>query len=250
MKSEHGEPIAQEAYDALAEAYAALVDTKPHNAYYERPATLSLLPDVKGKRVLDAGCGPGAYGEWLVNRGAEVVAIDANTRMVELARRRIGDRAQVLQADLDHPLDFLSDRSFDIVLSALAMDYVRDWVAAFGEFHRVLRQDCTLVFSIEHPYAKFSDHRDTSNYFATEVVDYEWTGFGRPVRVPSYRRPVSAVINPLVKAGFLVDEILEPTPTDEFRQREPEEYDRLCTTPGFMCIRATKRQATKPRPDA
>ena len=51
-------PIALDAYETLAEAYAAVVDTKPHNAYYERPATLSLLPEVRGKRVLDAGCGP------------------------------------------------------------------------------------------------------------------------------------------------------------------------------------------------
>lgn len=58
-------PVA-DMYDALAEAYAARADTKPHNAYYERPATLSLLPDVVGKRVLDAGCGPGIYTEWLV----------------------------------------------------------------------------------------------------------------------------------------------------------------------------------------
>ena len=50
-------PIAQAAYDEMAEAYAARIETKPHNAYYERPATLSLLPDVRGKRVLDAGCG-------------------------------------------------------------------------------------------------------------------------------------------------------------------------------------------------
>ncbi|HET91353.1 MAG TPA: class I SAM-dependent methyltransferase, partial [Chloroflexi bacterium] len=68
------EPIAQEAYNSMAEAYAARVDTKPHNAYYERPATLSLLPDIRGKRVLDAGCGPGVYAEWLAESGAEVVA--------------------------------------------------------------------------------------------------------------------------------------------------------------------------------
>ncbi len=34
-------PIALDAYETLAAAYAAAVDTKPHNAYYERPATLS-----------------------------------------------------------------------------------------------------------------------------------------------------------------------------------------------------------------
>ena len=85
-------PIALDAYDLLAESYAALVDTKPHNAYYERPATLSLLPDVRNKKVLDAGCGPGVYSEWLADRGAEVVAFDVNEKMVQLARERLGTK--------------------------------------------------------------------------------------------------------------------------------------------------------------
>lgn len=55
--------IAYEAYERLADAYAEMIDAKPHNAYLERPATLSLLPDVEGKRVLDAGCGTGTYSE-------------------------------------------------------------------------------------------------------------------------------------------------------------------------------------------
>ena len=38
MSSEgHPEPVARRAYDALAEAYAALAPNKPHNAFYERP---------------------------------------------------------------------------------------------------------------------------------------------------------------------------------------------------------------------
>ena len=53
------EPIAREAYGRLADAYAARLVTKAHNAFYDRPAVLSLLPPVQGKRVLDAGCGPG-----------------------------------------------------------------------------------------------------------------------------------------------------------------------------------------------
>lgn len=40
----------------MAEYYFKYVDTKPFNAYYERPATISLLPSVKGKNVLDAAC--------------------------------------------------------------------------------------------------------------------------------------------------------------------------------------------------
>jgi SAM-dependent methyltransferase len=119
-------PIALEAFEALAEPFAARADTKPHNAYYERPATLSLLPDVGGKRVLDAGCGPGFYTEWLLAHGAEVVALDISPRMVGFARRRVGERATIFQADLEQALDFLQDGSFDLVVSALTLDYIRD----------------------------------------------------------------------------------------------------------------------------
>lgn len=241
MENQSEQPVAQEAYDILAEAYATLVDTKPHNAYYERPAILSLLPDVKGKRVLDAGCGPGVYTEWLVNSGAEVVAFDANEKMVKLARQRLQGKAKIVQANLEHPLDFLAYCSFDIVISPLVMDYVKDWGIVFREFQRVLREGGCLVFSIEHPQAKFDAHRASSNYFEVELVEYEWKGFGVAVRVPSYRRPLGEVINPLIGAGFILDRILEPLPTEEFREKAPEDYEELSRRPGFMCIRAVKR---------
>jgi ubiquinone/menaquinone biosynthesis C-methylase UbiE len=236
-----GKPIAQEAYDTLADAYAAQVDAYPCNAHYEKPATLSLLPDVAGKRVLDAGCGPGVYTQWLVERGASVVAVDANEKMVGFTKERLGDKAQVFHANLEKPLDFFGDESFDIVVSPLVLDYVEDWKSLFAEFYRILEEEGCLVFSMEHPYAIYNDHRETSNYFSVELVECEWTGFGIPVRMPSYRRPMSEVINPLIMAGFRVDQLLEPVPSQEFKQYNPEEYEILSKTPGFMCVRAIKR---------
>ena len=237
-------PIAQNAYDELAEAYAALVDTKPHNAYYERPATLSLLPDVNGKRILDAGCGPGVYSEWLVTHGGIVVALDANEKMVALARQRLGEKVQVLQANLEAPLDFLADASFDTIVCPLVMDYIKEWEPTLKEFHRILRIQGCLVFSMEHPYMKYATHHLMSNYFKVERVEYVWRGFGKPVNVPSYRRPLSGVINPLLQAGFILDQILEPLPTQEFYERDPEEYEELMRSPGFMCVRAIKVEKT------
>ncbi len=144
-------PIALDAYETLAAAYAAAVDTKPHNAYYERPATLSLLPEVKGKRVFDAGCGPGVYSEWLIEHGAEIVAVDASPKMIELAKQRLGRATDIRQADLSKPLSFLHDSSFDVVLSPLVLDYIEDWHSTFAEFYRVLRPGGHFVFSITHP---------------------------------------------------------------------------------------------------
>jgi len=233
-------PLAFDAYEALAEAYAAAVETKPHNAYCERPATLSLLPEVDNRRVLDAGCGPGVYSEWLVKRGAEVLAVDASLRMVELARRRLGGAAEVRQADLGKPLDFLGDSSFDVVLSPLVLDYVEDWRAAFAEFYRVLRPGGHLIFSVTHPFSDYLYFKSV-NYYGTELVGCEWRGFG-PVRVhmPSFRRPLGELLNPLVEVGFSLERIVEPKPTEEFREADPKHYEELSRLPCFLCVRARK----------
>lgn len=233
-------PIAFDAYETLAEAYAAAVDTKPHNAYYERPATLSLMPEVKGKRVLDAGCGPGVYSEWLIESGAKVVAIDASPKMVELAKLRLGSTTDVRRADLSKPLTFLDSSSFDVVLSPLVLEYIEDWHSVFAEFYRVLRPDGHLVFSVTHPFFDYNYFK-SSNYFETELVGGEWRGF-ESVRVfmPSFRRSLSATLDPLVEAGFCLERILEPKPTKEFKKADPKHYEELSQQPCFLCVRARK----------
>jgi ubiquinone/menaquinone biosynthesis C-methylase UbiE len=233
-------PIALDAYETLATAYAAAVDTKPHNAYYERPATLSLMPEVKGKRVLDAGCGSGVYSEWLIKRDAEIVAVDASPKMVELTKQRLGRATDVRQADLGKPLTFLHDSSFDVVLCPLVLEYIEDWHATFAEVYRVLRPGGHFVFSVSHPFFDYNYFK-SSNYFETELVGNEWRGF-ESVRVymPSYRRSLEATFSPLVEAGFCLERILEPKPTDEFKKAYPKHYEELSLQPCFLCVRARK----------
>jgi SAM-dependent methyltransferase len=236
------EPIARAAYDELADAFAAWIETKAHNAYYDRPAVLGLLPPAAGKRVLDAGCGPGIYAELLVNLGAEVVGIDASPRMVELANQRLQGRASVIEGDLGRPLDFLESNSFDLIVSALTLDYVSDWTAMFQEFFRVLRAPGHLVFSAHHPFDEFYDHHPAGNYFELELVDYDfdWPSYGVRVRVPYYRRPLSAMLDPLLEAGFILERLVEPRPVPEFQEQDPRDYAKLMRQPGFLCVRAAK----------
>ena len=232
-------PIALDAYEILAEPYSKLVDTKFENAYIERPATLSLLPNVDGRKVLDAGCGPGSYSEWLVEHGAKVVAIDVSPKMVELARKRLPGSVEVHLANLEDPLDYLENGTFDIVLASLVLDSIEDWDNLFREFHRILSSDRQFVFSVCHPFTEFL-LRSEGRYFDTELVEAEWSGFGPCVIMPSYRRPLVEMIDSLAGAGFILERILEPTPIPDSKQIDSRRYEKYHKNPSFLCIRASK----------
>ena len=58
--------------------------------------------------------------------------------------------------------------------------------------------------------------------------------------MPSFRRSLSETLNPVIDAGFRLERILEPKPTEEFRKADPEDYDELSRQPVFLCIRARK----------
>lgn len=227
------EPIAEDAYDELAAEYATEVESDAYNTAIAFPGTTSLVPDVDGERVLDAGCGTGLYTEWLLDEGADVVGVDVSEAMLEQARERVGDRAELRRADLDSELEFAAGVSFDGVVSALALGYVENWRRPFDEFARVLRPGGFLVFSVMHPLDTLDEG---ANYYAVERRAKDWS-----VEVPYYRRPFSAMVDPLVETGFRIDEITEPQPTDEFAEKRPRRYEKESRRPVFLCVRAVKR---------
>ena len=90
-------------YDSFGAAYSADNEVNLVNGHYERPAMLDLLGDVRGRRVLDAGCGSGPLAAALRARGAVVTGFDSSAVMVALARERLGEDADAHVADLSAP---------------------------------------------------------------------------------------------------------------------------------------------------
>jgi SAM-dependent methyltransferase len=244
QKPTHPEPVAYDAYQKLADAYADLIDTKPHNAFYDRPAMLSLIPNIDGKHVLDAGCGPGAYAQEFVSRGARVTGIDVSDHMLARATQRLekeisANRVQLHQVDVSQPLSMFGAESFDLVNAALCLDYVEDWRSVFREFYRLLNPNGKVVFSCGHP-AFEAEYYQTSQYFSVEPVECLWKGFGIEIQMPSFRRSLEEITTPVIQAGFVLEKIHEPLPTEDFRKADPIRYRRLLHRPGFLCIRARK----------
>lgn len=132
--------VSLNSYEEMAEYYFKYVDIKPFNAYYERPATISLLPQVRGKKVLDAGCAAGWYTKWLLEEGASVIALDFSPNMIEMTKKRVGNKAKVIKADLNEPLHFIEDKSIDVILSSLTLHYIKSWNLVMSEFNRILKR--------------------------------------------------------------------------------------------------------------
>ena len=104
----------------------------------------------------------------------------------------------------------------------------------------MLRPAGHFVLSVTHPFFDYVYFK-SNNYFGTELVANEWHGFpGVKVQMPSFRRSLEATLNPVMEAGFRLEKVLEPKPTEQFAEADPEDYQELLQQPVFLCLRATK----------
>jgi SAM-dependent methyltransferase len=222
----------------MAADYVAHVETSPYTALYEGPGLQALLPPVAGRRVLDAGCGTGRTSAWLVGQGAELVGVDASPEMVSRARERLPSATFAI-ADLADPLPF-EDGVFDLAVASLVMHYLRDWVAPLSELRRVLRPGGAFVLSTHHP-AMDMELSTSGDYFATELVVDRWSLAGREYDVRFWRRPLSETFRAIAESGFRIDELSEPQPLPECRDRFPDTWERLSRRPQFLFLRLVPR---------
>jgi ubiquinone/menaquinone biosynthesis C-methylase UbiE len=197
-------------YDSFAAAYSASNENNLFNAYYARPEMIRLAGDVAGLEILDAGCGSGPLMEALRTKDAVVSGFDLSPAMVELARERLGENADLRVADLGAPLPYPDDR-FDLVVASLSLHYVEDWASALAELRRVLKPGGRLIVSIIHPtvYAIVYPEAD---YFALTQYSEDYDFGEGTVWMTYWHRPLQDVINTFIDAGFRIRTVTEPPP--------------------------------------
>ena len=195
-------------YDSFARSYAAANESGLFNNYYARPAMIELAGDVRGRRLLDAGCGSGPLTDDLRARGAEVSGFDSSIAMLELARERLGGDVDLRVADLSQPLPY-ADGEFDDVVVSLVLHYLEDWSAPLAELRRILKPGGRLLLSVNHPRILESSDPE-ADYFSVTRYSEEYT-FGDQQAVLTYwHRPLHAMSDAFTEAGFRIARISEP----------------------------------------
>jgi len=215
-------------------------------AVYEWPAFQRLLPaSLEGARVLDLGCGFGAYAREMRARGAaSVLAVDLSERMLEEARARSSDDAiTYVRASLE---EFEPERrAYDLVLSTLTLHYLPDVAPLFRRVAAALVPGGRFAFSVEHPIYTAAglgwqtapdgtiQHWPVDRYRDEGERRTRWFVEG----VVKYHRTIETYVNALIAAGLSIARLEEPETTEEVLAEHPAwREDRR--RPAFLLIAA------------
>lgn len=108
-----------------------------------------ILPDFKGKRMLDLGCGYGWHSIYAMENGASsVVGIDISQSMLKVAKEKTHFSEVEYICGAIEDMDF-KEESFDIVLSSLAFHYIKDYKELIEKINKVLKPNGILIFTVE-----------------------------------------------------------------------------------------------------
>lgn len=242
----------QNIYDdpAFFAGYHALRETNGGlNYVLEQPAMLSLLPEVTGMRVLDLGCGAGDLCRRLRAMGtSEVVGVDISARMLALAE-------SVEHEGITYSHQAIEDytapaASFDLVVSSLALHYVRDFAQVMGRVAGWLRPGGYLLFSIEHPVATAAQGRhpgwmrDAAGNKICWALDHYQEEGERQSRwfvdgVVRYHRTIATVLNTLIDNGLMICRVQEPYAVPEAEEQRPQLLEER-RRPPFLFVKARR----------
>ena len=205
-------------YDGVADWYDRELATAELGLSSQR-VVLRILGEGSG-RLIDVGCGGGAFAATLAEQGWQVTGVDISEDQLRLARERGVD---VVRADA-RELPF-EDGSFDAAVSVFTHTDMDDFAGVLRELARVLRPGAVFVYLGVHPCfigphsrflhgegvpTLFSGYRNTVRY--TEGPGISPTGLR--AKVGAVHLPLASFVQSFLDAGFTIERFEEPAASE------------------------------------
>ncbi|APH04943.1 class I SAM-dependent methyltransferase [Bacillus weihaiensis] len=247
-----GSEIAIKRWNAFADTYAKKHTEQGdlHKEVFLNPTLFSLIGEVTNKRILDAGCGEGYFSRLLSKQGARVTAVDASSRMLEIAAERTPAELFIhYQLGNCENLHELEDNQFDLVVSNMVIQDLEDFESAFQEINRLLVDNGSFIFSILHPCfvtpGSGWEKTDSGEKRYWKVDNYFYEGvyeqpMGDKEKMLFFHRTLTTYMETIHKTGFLVEKLVEPKPANKMLEKHPSfEEDLRC--PDFLVFKLRKQ---------
>ena len=240
MKIEEKE--AKNKYDFVAEHYHSWrTKINPqgwmYNEFLEMPAMFELLGNIKGKKILDIGCGTGIYAKKMTQRGAIVKGFDISEQMISIARKE-NPELDLRQGSF-YSIPF--KERFDIAIAPLIIDYAKNWGTVFKEVSKVLKKRGYFIFSARNPITEASERviikgkklnykklpvRVIVDYFNEKKIYGLWKnilnkGRYKDIRMPSYHKTYETIIKIIIGNGFEITNYKDCYPAPESKKLFP-----------------------------
>jgi SAM-dependent methyltransferase len=193
----------------------------------QRPELIKLLGNIRGKNVLDAGCGTGYMTRKLVHAGAHLYGCDNEPNMLQHAV----EIERVDKFGIDYKLYDIRKTGykndfFDIIFTVGVLIHIdrKGWLSFLKECHRILKEKGQIILSVEHPFifTKFSPTRNSEKSWAIHKplaeADYKtsqqfeelyYKTNGELFTSILWHHPLEFMVNSVIKAGLIICEIKE-----------------------------------------
>jgi 2-polyprenyl-3-methyl-5-hydroxy-6-metoxy-1,4-benzoquinol methylase len=220
-------PITEKSLSQIVAEWDALAPVRYHQissgidiSYNQviAPALLRQLMPLQRSRVLDAGCGTGAFSARLSEIAGEVVGIDPSARSIEIAQGLRLPGTSFVQATVEE-FSRTNLWLFDVVVANMVLMDVLSLDSFLEGCRRTIGDDGRLVFSITHPcfWPEYYGYASASwfQYEKETMIEGPFRiSADRVGSLPSthFHRPLSAYVSAFAGAGLVLQAIAEPTP--------------------------------------
>ena len=248
-------------WGGVAEWYDDLLEQNP-DSYQKNvlmPNLIRIVDPKPGIAILDVACGQGYFSRAFAQNGADVVASDISSELVEKAKAYPGTAGiEYYVAPADN-LSFMGDESMDVVTIILALQNIENLQGTFAEARRVLKKGGKLVFVVNHPAFRIpqrsdwgwddeesAQYRRLDAYMSDAQIKIDMTPGEKDTKkkkfTVSFHRPLQVFFKHLNKSGLAVTR-LEEWISHKKSQNGPRgaEEDRMRKEmPMFLCMEAKK----------
>ena len=201
-----------------------------------------LFPDMRGRSVLDLGCGYGWHCRYALEQGAaRVLGLDISENMLDEAGKRGGEGIEYRLCgieDYEYPQE-----EWDLAVSNLALHYIGDLDTVYEKVYRTLRPKGVFLFNIEHPVFTAGVGQDWIYSPKGEPLYGYFTPGERVTnflgcKVKKQHHTLTQILNCLIGRGFRITAVEEAKPPEEMLS-EPGMRDEL-RRPMMLLVRAEK----------